>query len=364
MPLVGQVIEILCINPREELERARIAAPCQAEGRGERVGARSALVQLARLDQLRIPGGGSFGITAREESPTGKQRRGLYLAFLIRQQIVDGPFGTLDQGRPLQERGRGPRGQRFREISRELWPAVRKRHACASLDEFGSQEVARPEPVERRIASIGETARREPLLGDGLFKAVVAAERGAGGKSVTAQRDIGVDGVVVVLQISFPLPASAKIREPRAAQAADIGLRAVPREELGDRSVCAEVVLEPRRLQIRIERIRAQRVVVRGRRAGAADLCRSVGYAKSGADRRVLVRARTPGRRKRGDHECAGPAEHRPECTCGPPVPAVRCRRRQRSPTLSAPSINVAQSSDPPPPPPDDDGGGADPPST
>ena len=74
----------------------------------------------------------------------------------------------------------------------------------------------------------------------------MAAERGAGGESITAQRDIGVDGVVVVLQISFPLPASAKIREPCAAQAADIGRRAVPLQELGDRSVCAEILLEPR----------------------------------------------------------------------------------------------------------------------
>src|SRR4029453_12371070 len=139
----------------------------------------------------------------------------------MRHEIVDGPLGTLDQARPLHERSRSPLRQRFREIARELWLTLLESHAHASLDELGRQALARAEPVEGRVANIRKAACGEPLRGDGLFEAVVAAERCPGGEGVTAQGDIGVDGIPVVLEVSRPLLASAELRKPRPAQAAE-----------------------------------------------------------------------------------------------------------------------------------------------
>ena len=316
VPLVRHVVEVNCVGAGEEFERTRRAAPRHPQGRHERIRACGALVQVARIDQRRIPGGGALGIAARQTCPPGEQRRRLDFAFRVSHQLIDRPLRTLDQRRPLQQRGRGTLGQRFREIARELGLALRERHACSSLHQFRRQTLARSQPVECGFTGIGKAARSQPLLDDRLLETLVAIERGPGSEGMAAKRDVGVRVVLIMLEVGLPLPARTEVREPCASQAARVWRRPVLVQVPGDRRVCTEILRESRDLEVGVEGIGAQRVVVCRRRSRTAPLRRRIGHPEPGANGRVLVGAPARGRRQRGDHQCADPSGHRPECTC------------------------------------------------
>jgi hypothetical protein len=257
----------------------------------------------------------SGSLRARRVHPASQRRR-LDFAFRVSHQLIDRPLWTLDQPRPLQQRGSGTHGQRFREIARELWLALRERHACSSLHQFRRQTLARSQPVEYGFTGIGKAARRQPLLDDRLLETLVAIERGPGSEGMAAKRDVGVRVIVIMLEVGLPLPARTEIREPCASQAARVWRRAVLVQVAGDRCVCAEILRESRDLEVGVEGIGAERVIVGRRRSRTARLRRRIGHPESGANGRVLVGVRARGRREREDHQCADPSGHWPECTC------------------------------------------------
>ncbi len=240
---------------------------------------------------------------ARELRPTGEQR-GVAGAPVrgVLEERVDRRLGLLEEIGPLLKRRRAIRGQVARDRPREGGLTIREQRAHALLDELVGERSVRAQPVEHGFALGRQPLRREPKLDRGA-RGVVGIERDLGSRAIAAQLGVG-DRRVERRQESLPLLARGKAREPRAAKVGRDRLARVLREEganvvvdrarIGLRS--PERVREPGALEVRVERIVAQRFGVdraRQRRAGLHGRIREQEHLAPAGERIVRERGRS-----------------------------------------------------------------------
>ncbi len=168
----------------------------------------------------------------------------------------------------MQQRRRTVRGKERCDLARETAVAVLQRHARPLLDELGRQRILRAQPFERPLA-VRQAARSQPALRDERREIARAFELDACGEALAFERIVR-EVLAVLFEKLLPVPTLREARQPHAAQTPADGLVLVMRDERlralidgADFLACiSERTPDARRLQIRIQRICAQRLAV------------------------------------------------------------------------------------------------------
>ena len=287
-PFVAAFVEVILVHLAEELERARVTAPGQRQAHRERVRARGACVERARLAQGGKRRRGRFGIGPRKPQPAVLQRLRFDRTRRLRDQCVDFTCRLLDQRGPLQQWRGTFGGQRACQVTAEAGIAGGEREPRTLLGQFRAGAAAFPPPRECRIAGIRQAVRCEPGLRQRIHQACGRPAQRARRQPMTAQRRLRVPLGVELLQVGVPLLACRQARQPARTQRACHRQVALPRQERSDLGIerCNtgwigrrrstrqfEPPRESLRLQVRVKRIALQRLGVGGLGHAGAGLC-------------------------------------------------------------------------------------------